>query len=451
MRGLRSTIVLIVVLAGLGAYIYFYLSKQPEKSESGPPKQKVFASVTADKIDELKIKSSSGDVTTLKKTGDAWQITDPIQAKADSAEVSSITSNLSTVESQRVVEENPAGLKDFGLDPPRVDVAFKASGDKDYRHLLVGDKTATSVDMYAKTGTDKRVILIPAFTDGTFNRSTFDLRDKTVLKFDRDKVDGIDVTDQGKTLQLAKDNGDWKVVKPIAVPADFGSVEGLVGRLQTLQMKSIVTNDAAPADLKKYGLDKPQAAATVAMGSARATVDIGGNADDSSVYARDTSKPMVMTVEKAILDDLKKGADDYRRKDVFDFRAFNATRFEITRGTQTVAFEKVKTGTGANAPEQWKRLGPNPGTVDKDKMEAMLTRWANMRASSFVDSTAKTGLDKPAAVVVVKFDDGKKEERVTFGKVDKDAYAARPGEPGAAKIDASDYDQAVKAVDEIAK
>ena len=53
--------------------------------------------------------------------------------------------------------------------------------------------------------------------------------------------------------------------------------------------------------------------------------------------------------------------------------------------------------------------------------------------------------------VFVKFEDGKKEERVTFGKVENDAYAARPGEPGAAKIDATDFNEAVKALDEISK
>jgi len=32
MRGLKSTIALVVVLAGLGAYIYFVVSKMPEGS-----------------------------------------------------------------------------------------------------------------------------------------------------------------------------------------------------------------------------------------------------------------------------------------------------------------------------------------------------------------------------------------------------------------------------------
>ena len=73
-----------------------------------------------------------------------------------------------------------------------------------------------------------------------------------------------------------------------------------------------------------------------------------------------------------------------------------------------------------------------------------------MRATSFLESTAKTGLDKPAMTVDVKFDDNKKEEKVTFGKQGDETFASR-GEPGAMKIDSADYDDFTKALDEIAK
>ncbi len=70
-------------------------------------------------------------------------------------------------------------------------------------------------------------------------------------------MDGIDVTADGKTLQFAKDNTEWKITQPLQARADYGSVEGLIGRLQTTAMKSIVADAATPEDLKKYGLDKP--------------------------------------------------------------------------------------------------------------------------------------------------------------------------------------------------
>ena len=74
-----------------------------------------------------------------------------------------------------------------------------------------------------------------------------------------------------------------------------------------------------------------------------------------------------------------------------------------------------------------------------------------MRAESFVESTAKTGLDKPALALHVKFDEGKKEERVAFGKVGDDVYASRPNEPGAAKVAAADFNESMKMLDEISK
>ena len=255
-------------------------------------------------------------------------------------------------------------------------------------------------------------------------------------------------------MALAKDGSEWKLVKPLQTRADFGSVEGLVGKLQTVQMKSIATSDATPTDLKKYGLDKPEATVNLNAGSTRATLLIGGKATDTTIYARDASKPMVVTVESALLDDLKKGADDYRRKDLFEFRAYNATRIEFVRDGKPVVFEKVKADpkdAAKDPQDKWRQVSPNAKDVDKDKMDALLSRLSNMRAASFVESTAKTGLDKPALTVSVKFDDGKKEERVTFGKVDNDVFASRPGEPGAAKADAADFTETIKSLDELSK
>ena len=316
MRGLKSTIGLIVVLAGLGAYIYFTWNK-PESTDSGKKTEKVFASLQADKIDELKVISANGDATLLKKENGAWRMTQPLTAKADESEASGMTSALASIDMVRVIDENPSNLNDYGLSNPKVEIDFKASGDKEYRKLYIGEKSPTGSDLFAKRNDEKKVFLIPAFQETTFSKSTFDLRDKVVLKFDREKVDAIDVSAAGKSLAIAKDGGDWKISKPVQTKADFGTVEGLVGKLQTLQMKSIAADQATPADLKKFGLDKPEATVDIGAGSSRATLIVGGKATDTTVYARDASKPAVVTVESSLLDDLKKSADDYRRKDLF--------------------------------------------------------------------------------------------------------------------------------------
>jgi hypothetical protein len=53
--------------------------------------------------------------------------------------------------------------------------------------------------------------------------------------------------------------------------------------------------------------------------------------------------------------------------------------------------------------------------------------------------------------VFVKFEDGKKEERITFGQTGADTFASRPGEPGAMKTDTTDFNESLKSLDEISK
>jgi hypothetical protein len=452
MRGLKTTLGLLVVLGGLFAYIYFYTWKQPAEDTSSKL-EKVFAGLQADKVNEIHVHSESGDSTILKKDKDGWKITEPLTANAAESEASGITSALSQLEVARVVDENPANLVDYGLGAPRIEIQFKAEGDKDFRTLQIGQKTPAGANLFAKRGSDKRVFTIASFQESTLNRSTFDLRDKTAIRFDRDKVDKIEVTADNKTLELAKSGGDWKIVKPVQALSDSTATEGLIGKVQSAQMKSIVSDNASAADLKKYGLDKPAATVTFSLGSAKASLLVGGKSADGSLYARDASKPLVMTLDATLLDDFKKNADEYRKKDLFAFRAYDANRIEITRGGQMVAFDKIK-GAKPEDEDKWQRAasrGAKPVDADKEKMSVLLAKLESIRATSFVDSTAKTGVDSPAMTVYAKFDDGKKEERVTFGKAGNDVYASRPGEPGAAKVSSTEFDEINKKLDELAK
>ena len=450
MRGVRSTIALLAVLAGLVAYIYFVTWKTPDGAAT-PPKERVFASLEADSITEITVTSESGETTTVRKDNGHWQVTAPVTARADEMEVSAITSNLSTLEVSRVVDENPAGLEEYGLASPRVQVEFAKKGDTNARRLLLGEKSPTGGDVFARRDNEKRVFLIPGFTESFFNRTSFDLRDKTLLTFDRDTVDGIELSSAGHTLQFAKQGADWQIVKPVSRPADAGAVEGLVGRVQTAAMTSIVTENAAAADVRKYGLDRPQGTLHIATGSARATLLIGQKLDDggNAYYARDASRMAVVTVDGSLLDELKKTADDYRKKALFDFRAYNTDRLEFVRDGQTIVFDKVK---GAdNKPDTWRRVSPAPGEPSQTNMESLIAKLENLRASAFLDSAATTGLDKPSLTVFAKFDDGKKEERVSFVKTGSDVYSARAGETGAVKVSTTEFDDTVTALGLVAK
>ncbi len=435
MRGLTSTIVAAIVLAGLVGYIYFVDAKRP--AGGAEEKAKAFTAVEAEKIEELRITSGDGDAARLVKGTSGWELVEPARAEADAAEVTSITSNLSSLEVQRVVDENPGDLAQYGLNPPRVDVAFREEGDKEFRHLLIGEKTPTGGDLYAKLQDENRVFLVASYLDTTFNRTPFDLRDKRVLKFDRDKADSLEIAGGGSTLRLTKKGEDWWIAEPVTARGDFGAIEALVTRLGSVQMQRVV--EAEPKDLKEYGLARPSVTATVGAGSSRATLTLG-EIEGDAVYAKDASRPMVFAVEESLATELKKTAGDLRRKDVFDFRPFNANRIEITRAGQKLVFEKTKDKDGK---EIWRdAAGQN---ADATKVEDVLNRFSNLRAASF-QQARPAALASPEATVTVTSGEGK-TETVHFAKSGENAFANRPDEPGYAAIESTPYQDAIKALD----
>src|SRR5688572_14462468 len=127
MRGPRSLLILLLIAIPLGWFTY--KDSQRPAGDDEPKRDKVFT-VEADKIEELSIKSESGDRTQLQKAAAEWKMVAPTAAPPDSTEVLSVASNLATLEVVRVVDENPPDLKEYGLAQPRIEVAFKAGGQQ---------------------------------------------------------------------------------------------------------------------------------------------------------------------------------------------------------------------------------------------------------------------------------------------------------------------------------
>jgi len=436
-RGLTSTLAMAVVLVGLGAYIYFVDSKKPA-SDAPEVKAKAFT-VEADQIEEIRFMPKGVQATRADKTTGTWQLVEPEKTDADQGQLSNAASSLASLEITRVVDDNPTDLTPYGLTSAAIEIGFRLKGQQNLQRLLIGDKTATGSDLYAKRPDEKRVFLIASYLDNTFNRTPFDLRDKAVLKFEHDKVDGLEIARAGNTIQLAKSDGEWHLVTPYKARADFAAAEAALTALSSAQMQKIVSSEAS--NPKMFGLDAPTLTATVKAGSARAALAIGKMEGDA-VYARDLSRAMVFTIPMTAATDLEKGADAFRRKDLFDARSFNATRVELQRGAETVVFEHSKDKDGKDI---WKDLAGK--MVDTAKVEDLLTKLSNIRASMFVDKS-DPALKMPALVATLKMENAR-TETVTFARQGTTVMAARADEPGTATVEAVAFNDALAALDSL--
>jgi len=450
MRGGKSFLVLLVIAIGVGAYAYFVESKRDVSDSAATKREKVWT-IDAGKIEAIDVKAANGDLTRLKKNGSTWQIVAPQPMDADQDAINTITTAVSALESTKTVDDKPASGKPFDLDPPRATVSIQVTGDPAAKQLEIGSKTPTGGDLYARVSGQPKVFLVPAYLEDQLNRTTFDLRDKTVLKFDRDKADSLELEASGApAVGLAKKSSEeWRLTRPVDARADFTAIDGLVSKLSQARMKSIAETEA-PKDLKKYGLDKPQEVVTVGVGSTRASLAVGSKSPDGTIYARDAARPLVFTIESTLLDELKKKPDDLRQKMLFEFRSYTALGLDVTHGSESFSLAKQKGSAQPNQSpaETWKLTKPQAKDLDTAKVTDFLVNLANLKADSFTDKAATGGDEYTFAV---KFGDEKtpKEERVTVRKSGTTVHAMRQGEPGAAVVPTADFDKVAAGLKEL--
>jgi hypothetical protein len=213
-------------------------------------------------------------------------------------------------------------------------------------------------------------------------------------------------------------------------------------RLSTASMTKLVD----PNSPETFGLENPSAVVTLGAGSSRAVLEFGIERD-GALYARDRARQMMFAVDPSLATEIKKTADDLRDKDLFEFRTFNALGLQLTRGADTYEFKKVA-GTGENPTDKWQRVVDGKATdVDATKMEDLLSKLSSLRAQSFA-TASPTAKAAPALVASASYDTSK-FERVRFMKDDKQAVGLREGETGVAVVDASAFDETMKALEAV--
>ncbi len=443
MRGLRSTLVLLIVLVGLGAYIYFAV---PQEDTAVSEENRVFPGLETSVIDRVVVQSESGDTTAVEKNGDNWQIVSPLTTPASTIEMGGIASALTTLDRERTVEEAPANLAEFGLEPPRGRVEFSTQDDTLSGELLIGNKTSTGQSLYAKRADAAPVFLIPSFHEGSLNRSTFDLRDKNILAIDRAEVQSVTVNNAGSMISFQQEGTDWRLAPPLSGRADAAMVDGLIGSVAGAQMRSVVAENASPEELRTYGLEKSDLSVSFNNNGTVTEVLLGAPVDANTLYARSSTGGPVIVIDRSIADMVRRPAEEYRRREVFGFRAFTASQVEFTRNNQAIVFERPTSSDG-NTPAPWRRTAPTAGDVDASQIESLLNDLASMRVTSFVTSTANTGLNAPVLTVAATYDNGANKETVTFGRQGQNVYASRPDESGALQVSGTALDEALKSLE----
>jgi hypothetical protein len=452
MKQFWKTGLVLLVLIGLGAYMWFVERKRPDADDK--PKEKA---VTLDKAKarEIVLARAGGEEIRLVRQGDAWRMTAPQDVPADASAVDAILGSLESLDAEEVVTESATDVAQFGLEPPRVAVTVTLEGAGPAR-LHLGGKTPDEGALYARIPDRPRVFTVAGYLEGSFDKQPFDLRDRDVLHVKRDAVTRLAATGDPGPFTLVRDaRGEWAFAAPVSTRAGRWTVDGLLGTLEGLRMEKVVSETPAAGDLKAWGLDPPARTVTVTLADGvTRTLEIGAADADKKRYARVAGVPLVVLIPPALADDLAKGMAEYRAKRLLDVATYEVQAIEVETPAGKRAYQRssVKDKDGVDS-YTWKRTAPDAKDVATSAVQDLLFEVGGVEALEFVDrpqAPAAYGLEAPAVKVTLRHDTEQKPPVwFALGRRDGAVYARRMDDEAVLKLDPAKAEGLIKKLGEL--
>jgi len=421
--GLLTAVAVLVVLGGL----VWWSNKHPSATAASktPPAPKLI-SVDAKQIEGIKLAKSGSDPIELVKLADNWTIAKPTPMPADQDAVSMLTGSLATLNADRLIDDHPASLNEFGLTNPATEVDVTLKGGKTTK-LLLGSDTPAGTGTYAKLEGDPKVYTLPTYAKTGFDKTVNDLRDKRLLTFNQDKLTAVAITGKGgATFEFGKNaQGDWQITKPKPMRADSLQVDDLIRKLKDTKMDL-----AGPDSDAKAAAGDKVGTASVTDNTGTQTIDIFKSKDaatDKSYYAKSSAVAGFYKVAGDLGDSLGKSVEDYRNKKLFDFGFNEVTKVDINGISYQKSADKWTSGSTQ---------------YDAGTLQTVIDKLRDLSASKFSEKMAGT----QTLTIGVTYGDNHRSEKAAINKDANSYNAQRDGEPAVYVIDAKDVDDLQKAI-----
>jgi hypothetical protein len=431
----RGLLVAAFVLAALSAALYWSNHRKPAEpdtkvSADTPPK---ILELKQDDISKIDIKKKSADEVVLAKdSAGKWQITAPKAYRADQDSVSSMLSTLSSLSSDRLLEDKASNLAQYGLTEPTIQLDVIEKNDKDHK-LLIGDDAPTGSDTYVALAGDPRVFMLASYNKSSIDKGLNDLRDKRLLTFDSDKLSRVELLAKKQDIEFGRNKDQWQIVKPGPYRAEDFQVEELLRKIKDAKMD--LSGSADDAKKAVAAFNSGTAVATVKVTDTSGTQELQVRKAKDTYYAKSSAVEGVFKVANDLGTGLDKSVDDFRTKKLFDFGYADPNKVELHDGAKAYFLTK-------GGEDWWSGDGKK---MDSSTVESLISRIRDLSASKFVDSGFTTSIFD----VTVTSNDGKRVEKVLISKSGDQFIAKRENEPALYQLDSSAVTDLQKAATEL--
>jgi hypothetical protein len=437
------TLLMALVLAGLGLYLYVIEFPAKETEERQEAARKKVLLLDQASITGLTFKTDRTELVFERTPDKSWMLTAPLRTEADQREVQNLIRALVTGSVHRVVEENPTALSPFGLDRPITTVTITSGGKRET--LAIGDTGPLSSTLYALRESDHALLLTDMAPKDFVNKTLLTFRRKDILHVTPTEVDRVRLTYPTTEIVLyraaEKPKVKWKIRYPIEAEADLNEVRILLFRLEDLKAMGIVDQGSERDTLAKT-LTTPKVKVTVHAGDGDQTVKLYQPDPFSGEAVAETGPDAPLyKINPTTIKDLTKELFNFQDKRLLGVDATDIAMLSVK--TRTEQFTLI------NQNAEWVLEDQPAGKLNQKAVNLFVSRVANVPAEIRVlkqaSPLAPYGLVTPAAEFVATGRDGKVAGKLSIGdQVSGLAYAMGNRLQGLYQIRADLLDQIPK-------
>ncbi len=366
----RTLLILLVLVLGLGAFVWFYERKLPSSEERKTLSKKVLeldkADVTAVAIDspkgKIRLERTAGRTPAPGKAGATpqspqpapaveWRLTQPLATRADSFAVDRLLDGIAALEKTRTLDE--VDPKAVGLDKPRAVVRLTTK--KGERVLKLGAEVPPGGSLIAGVDGRKGAYVVGDAILSEVDKGPGDWRDRLIFRGDREAVQRITLTGgPGGPVVLAKRADGFWIERPFVDRADHDLVDGLLSDLTGLTADRFLDGSRPPAAL---GLEPPRGSVEVALaGSPPVRIDLGTAVTGAATPEGQPAGEVAYARAGDATFEVRTRLGESMRRPPADWRALQLSAFEVHQVDSATVNDASGTATAlTRAGTDWKR------------------------------------------------------------------------------------------------
>lgn len=447
---LRTTLILLALVVGVGLYIKFIESKGPNTEEATRRSGNV-VNFERDNIDRIVIQNGEERIE-LKRVDKKWRMESPVKDSADGTTIDSLLFDLEdwkkeTTIPSKEIEADKNKMAEFGL--AKAKLRLKLLGKDAPPEMWFGNNAALENRTYVRLENSKDVLVAPQSLKTAISKKAEEFRDRRLTETIATQVTRLALKTPAGEMEVEKQSDHWQIVKPLRARADDQKVNDLLAQITTSRIAQFVADDRG--DLHPYGLAEPRGTVTIftaddksagrmdsSRGETGQLLQIGAVPEkekEQMIYVRFAPRSFVFAVPKAIESVLNTKPNDLRDRHLvrFDSNQLDRVTIDAPGKTKTVLARKGENWTIASRKDE-----PANAAEARRLMNAL----GNEQVAKFVEDVSsdlpKYGLDKPQLTVTLSSfaSENTAETKagehpmasIAFGKIDGDNVYARVGD-----------------------